>query len=57
MMDLASDEQEQLVNEIKEFASSTRIRYLSMKQEKESVQNSALAIPKGREMAFNRNGL
>ena len=56
-MDLASDEQEQLVNEIKEFASSARIRYLSMKQEKESVQNSALAIPKGREMAFNRNGL
>ena len=38
---------------MREFISNTRPRNLNMKKEKESVQNSALALLKGRKMVFN----
>ena len=46
-MDITNDEQDQLEKKIREFTSNTRPKSLNMKKEKESVQNSVLAILKG----------
>ena len=50
-MDIANDEQQQLARKLKEFVGNARIRNINIKKkDKESIQNSALALLKGAEM-------
>ena len=53
MMDITNDEHEQLQKKIMEFISNTISKNINMKRETDSVQNSALVLPKEREMVYN----
>ena len=52
-MDMASDKQQLLTKKIREFASNTRPRSVSMEEKKNNIHNSALALFEGRKMVFN----
>lgn len=51
--DMASDEQEKITKNLREFASNTKLKRLNLKKEKQGITNIALELFKGREMVFN----
>ena len=56
---MTNDEQNQLSKHIKEFQSKTKPHNPDSKKVKEDVVNSAMVLPKGREMVFKafENGI